>query len=210
NMVEKGAEKLSGMILWWADLSGPKILPGEYTIELNVNGNKQRKNFTVLPNPDMETDMSGLKKQHDFITDVNNTIDKAHKSIKKIHKINEQLKAFQQQYKGNEKVKPLVEKAKKMQEGFDEIEKTLYQTQNKSSQDPLNFPIKLTNKLAHLNALVGMGDFPPTQQDIDVKNEMTAKINKQLEEFDQMVDKQIEEFNRNFNQMNLNYIFLKE
>jgi len=208
DMYEKGAEKLDGMILWWADLEGPRILPGEYAVELNVNGNKERKSFKVLPNPNAETDKVGLQKQYDFIADVNSTVDKAHKSIKKIRKINEQLKSFQAQYKAKPEVKDLVEKAKVMEERFGEIEKALYQTQNKSGQDPLNFPIKLTNKLAHLNSLVGMGDFPPTDQDLAVKNELSSEIKKQLTAFDALIDKEIEEFNRQFNAKNLNYLFL--
>tara|TARA_R100001369_G_scaffold29172_4_gene52588 strand:+ start:73265 stop:76393 length:3129 start_codon:yes stop_codon:yes gene_type:complete len=208
DMYEKGAEKLDGMIFWWADLEGPRILPGEYAVELNVNGKKERKSFKVLPNPNAETDKAGLQKQYDFIADVNSTVDKAHKSIKKIRKINEQLKSFQAQYKTKTEVKDLVEKAKEMEERFGEIEKALYQTQNKSGQDPLNFPIKLTNKLAHLNSLVGMGDFPPTDQDIAVKNELSSEIKKQLTTFDALIDKEIEEFNRQFNAKNLNYLFL--
>ena len=67
----------------------------------------------------------------------------------------------------------MVKKALELQKQFGEIETSLYQTKNKSNQDPLNFPIKLTNKLGHLNSLVGMGDFGPTEQDIAVKNELT-------------------------------------
>jgi len=208
DMYQKGAEKLDGMILWWADLEGPRVLPGEYAVELNVNGNKQRKNFTVLPNPNAETDAAGLKAQYEFITDVNATVDEAHKSIKKIRKINDQLKSFQTQYQDKTEVKDLVEKAKEMEKRFGEIEKALYQTQNKSGQDPLNFPIKLTNKLAHLNSLVGMDDFPPTDQDIAVKNELTSEIKKELSAFNSLIDKEIEDFNRQFNAKNLNYLFL--
>merc|ERR1712173_375166 len=99
--------------------------------------------------------------------------------------------AFQKQYKDNEPVKDLVEKAKTLSEQFSEIEKALYQTKNRSGQDPLNFPIKLTNKLAHLNSLVSIDDFPPTDQDIAVKNEMSGKINAQLNAFDNLVDKEV-------------------
>ncbi|WP_034918156.1 VPS10 domain-containing protein [Gillisia sp. CAL575] len=208
DMYQKGAEKLDGMILWWADLEGPRILPGEYSVELNVNGEKQRRTFTVLANPNAESDATGLKEQYDFITDVNTTVDEAHKSIKKIRKITAQLNSFQTQYKGKAEVKDLVEKAKEMEDRFGEIEKALYQTQNKSGQDPLNFPIKLTNKLAHLNSLVGMDDFPPTDQDIAVKNELTSEIKKELSAFNLLIDKEIEDFNRQFNAKNLNYLFL--
>jgi len=148
-----------------------------------------------------------MQKQFDFITNINETVDNAHKSIKKIRAINKQLTTFQEQYKDDKRVDELKEKAKKLSEEFSKIEKALYQTQNKSGQDPLNFPIKLTNKLAHLNSLVGMGDFPPTEQDIAVKDELTQKINLQLEKFNMLVSNQIKAFNAEFNSLNLNYLF---
>ncbi|MEX0362028.1 MAG: glycosyl hydrolase, partial [Allomuricauda sp.] len=114
------------------------------------------------------------------------------------------------QYKEDERTKDLVEKAKKMKEDFGTIEKALYQTKNRSNQDPLNFPIRLTNKLGHLNSLVSIDDFPPTAQDIAVKNELTTKINTQLDAFDALVDKEMQQFNREFNSLNLNYLFVEE
>ena len=63
------------------------------------------------------------------------------------------------------------------------IEKTLYQTQNRSRQDPLNFPIRLTNKLAHLNSLCQMSDGPPTASMIAVKKELTEKIDTELDSY---------------------------
>jgi uncharacterized coiled-coil DUF342 family protein len=140
---------------------------------------------------------------------VNTTIDKAHQSIKKIRKINTQLDAFTKQYADNIATKELVKKAKKIKEDFSEVEKTLYQTQNKSGQDPLNFPIKLTNKLGHLNSLVAIDDFHPTEQDIAVKNELTTKINEQLSTFDALITKEIQDFNSEFNQLKLNYLFIE-
>ena len=60
------------------------------------------------------------------------------------------------------------------------IEETLYQTKSKSNQDPLNFPIRLNNKLAHLNSLTRIGSYAPTEQAINFKNEITEEIDNQL------------------------------
>ncbi|MEO1484206.1 MAG: glycosyl hydrolase [Bacteroidota bacterium] len=176
----KGAEKLKGMILWWANLNGAKAVPGSYKVALNVNGSDQSETFKILPDPRAEVSVADMQKQYDFIADINETVDKAHQSIKKIRKINTKLDTFMKQYKDNEQTKSLVEKAKTMKEGFGAIEKALYQTKNRSNQDPLNFPIRLTNKLAHLSSLVSIDDFPPTEQDIAVKNELSGKIKSDL------------------------------
>ena len=208
NMRGDGAERLKGMILWWGSTAAPMAVPGEYEVVLTVDDESYAKPFTIIPDGNSETDLAGMQRQFDFITNVNSTVDKAHKSIKKIRKINSQLEAFQKQYKEDEGIKDLVEKAKKLQESFSEIEKALYQTKNKSGQDPLNFPIRLTNKLAHLNSLVGMDDFPPTQQDVAVKDELSRQINVELIKFDQLISEEISAFNTAFNQKKLKYLFV--
>ncbi len=206
----KGAERLKGMILWWASLDGAKAVPGNYKVHLNVNGTSTAQTFKIVADPRAEVSVADMQKQFDFVSDINATIDKAHQSIKKIRKINGLLDSFSKQYKDNESTKELVEKAKKMKEDLGEVEKALYQTKNRSGQDPLNFPIRLTNKLGHLNSLVAIDDFPPTDQDIAVKNELTAAINKQLTAFDSLIDKEMKEFNASFNALQLDYLFIEE
>jgi photosystem II stability/assembly factor-like uncharacterized protein len=211
NMRGKDAERLKGMILWWASTSAPQAVPGQYKVVLEVEGEQPLlQTFKILADRNAETDIAGMQKQFDFITEVNATVDKAHKSIKKIRNINEQLQAFQKQYKDNDEVKELVEKADTLSKQFSEIEKALYQTKNRSGQDPLNFPIRLTNKLAHLNSLVGMDDFPPTMQDVAVKDDLTQRINEELNRFDQLVSEEIKTFNTAFNSKQLNYLFIEK
>jgi hypothetical protein len=209
NMVYDGAESFPGMILWSGSLRGPRAVPGNYKVSLNVNGEVLNQPFTIIPDPRAESTLEDMKNQFEFIKDVNKTLDNTHKSIKKIRKINGKLDAFMAQYKGNDNVKELVEKAKTLKEQFSDVEKALYQTKNRSGQDPLNFPIRLNNKLAHLNSLSGRGDFAPTDQAIAVKNELTQKINAQLATFNDLVDKEIKAFNDAFNAKKLNYIFIE-
>ncbi len=206
----KGAKKLKGMILWWANLEGAKAVPGNYKVHLNVNGNSSSQIFKIIPDPRAEASVEDMQKQYDFVTAINTTIEEAHNSIKNIRKINAKLDAFVKQYKDNEQTKALVEKAKAMKEKFSAVEKALYQTKNRSGQDPLNFPIRLTNKLGHLNSLVAIDDFPPTDQDIAVKNELTAKIKTQLSTFDTLINTEIEAFNDEFNKLKLNYLSVEE
>jgi len=204
------AEKLKGMIFWWASFQAPRAVPGQYLVHLNVNGTSTSQSFSIIPDPRAETSVEDMQEQHDFISEINATVDEAHGSIKKIRKVTEQLDAFTKQYKDNDVTSDLMARANKMKEDFGAIEKALYQTQNESNQDPLNFPIRLTNKLAHLNSLVSLDDFPPTDQDIAVKNELTARIKSQLAEFDTLVKREIRAFNTAFNELNLNYLFVEE
>jgi hypothetical protein len=51
---------------------------------------------------------------------------------------------------------------------------------NQSSQDPLNYPIKLNNKIAALAGVVGSTDARPTSQSYIVFNELSAELDRQL------------------------------
>ena len=216
NMKYNGAEKLKGMILWWVNLDGPRAVPGEYKVRLKVedsskvNPFEMTKSFNILQDPRAESTIADMQKQFEFVKDVNETVDKAHKSIKNIRTINKQLKAFQKQYKDNEEIIDLLEKAKTLETQLGDIEKALYQTKNRSPQDPLNFPIKLTNKIGHLNALVSLDDFAPTAQDVAVKDELTGKINDQLDAFNNLLSYEVKAFNTAFNEKGLSFLFVEE
>jgi len=212
NTVYDGAERLPGMILWWANLSGAKAVPGDYKVELTVNGKKQSQSITIIPAPNSEASLADMQAQFDFVTKVNETVDKAHKSIKNIRAFNKKLSAFESLYGDREEqgIKDMIEMSKEMKKKFSEVEKALYQTKNRSGQDPLNFPIRLTNKLAHLNSLAQIGDFAPTQQSIDVKNELTTEIEKQLDIFNEVLNSDIKKFNTAFNELKLDYLVIEK
>ncbi|MDC1372186.1 glycosyl hydrolase [Flavobacteriaceae bacterium] len=205
DMYYDGASDFDGMVLWWASLNGPKAVPGDYFVELNVNGVVQQKPFKINIDPRSESSIKSMQEQFDFINSINKTMDKAHKSIKTIRSIKSQLLKFTSTYNQDD-LSMLKEKATELSDDLSKIEKALYQTQNRSGQDPLNFPIRLTNKLGHLNSLVSMGDFSPTEQDIAVKEYLTDQINTNLEIFDKLMIEEVKSFNELFNNNKLNYL----
>jgi hypothetical protein len=64
------------------------------------------------------------------------------------------------------------------------IEENLYQVKNQSSQDPLNFPIKLNNKLAALMRVVESGDYKPTAGSYKVFEELKAELATEINHLD--------------------------
>ena len=203
-----GAEVLDGMIFWSASFSGPKSTPGNYKVSLNKNGIKTTKTFKILIDPRSEVGLTDIQKQLDFVNTVNNTVDDAHKAIKEIRKINKKLKEFESSFSKSNSITDLVLKSKKLGQKLSNIEKALYQTQNRSNQDPLNFPIKLTNKLGHLNRLVTLNDFPPTDQDIAVRAELTQKVEAQLKIYRFLIENEVKDFNKEFAKLELDYLKL--
>ena len=194
------------MIFWSASFTGAKAVPGTYRAILTVNGKKQSQNFEILINPLAEATLSDIQAQFEFVNQVNKTADEAHQSIRKIRALNKKLTAFEENFKEDPKASDLNERSKKLRHELSSVEKALYQTQNRSNQDPLNFPIRLTNKLGHLNRLVTLNDFSPTDQDQAVRKELTQAIRAQLDIFNRLVATEVKSFNAAYKELELDYL----
>jgi len=189
------AEEFEGLIMWSANTNGPKALPGTYKARLTVNNKSQETEFEILADPRSTSNPQDMKAQFDFLMDVRNKLTQTHKTIKEIRMARTQLQQLEERIKKDEKLKELMEESKSINQKMTAVEEKLYQTKNESRQDPLNFPVRLNNKLAHLNRLMGTSDFPPTQQAVDFKNEVIKEIDGQLDQWKQIKDTDIPRFN---------------
>jgi len=207
NMIYQDAEKVKGMILWWASLSGPKALPGKYTVQLAKNGISKTQEFTILKDPRTEATDADMKAQFDFILSVRDKMTEIHKALKNVTKVKEQIAQLKKSA-DKEKNKELLAFANKISKEVTIIENNLYQTKSKSNQDPLNFPIKLNNKLGHLNSLSSIGNFKPTDQAVAFKNEITKQIDKELGDLYKIFKTDVKELNKKVKENNIDLIKL--
>jgi photosystem II stability/assembly factor-like uncharacterized protein len=196
NLRYPNAKGFKGMINWWASLAGPRAVPGKYKVKLTVNGKSQEQEFEILKNPNSSASVADMQAQFDYLQDLRNKVTETHESITKIREIRSQLKAYNKRLAGDDEMKDIVKKSKSIIKELTNIEETLYQTKNRSGQDPLNFPIRLNNKLAHLNSLVSIGDFKPTEQAVAVKNEIWGFIDTELKRLKKVVDEDIPALNK--------------
>jgi hypothetical protein len=67
------------------------------------------------------------------------------------------------------------------------IEEEVYQVQNRSGQDPLNFPIKLNNKIAALESSIEHGDGKPTTASYEVYKLLNQKLADQQSKLDALL-----------------------
>ena len=146
--------------------------------------------------------------QYDFIIEVQEKITEIHKTLKQITKVKQQLKQLQTSILDKEKNKEIVALATKIEKELTTYENELYQTKSKSSQDPLNFPIKLNNKLAHLNSLNSIGDFKPTDQSVEFKNEIISLIDAELSKINTVFKTDVKTLNKKVKESDINLINL--
>jgi photosystem II stability/assembly factor-like uncharacterized protein len=195
NMRYADAEGFDGIIMWAASLTGPKAMPGMYKAKLTVNGKSMETEFEILKDPRTSGTVADIKEQFDFSLAVRDKLSETHKAVKKIRTVREQINRVTEPMKDKEEMKDVNEMAKSILEEIKKIEETLYQTKNKSGQDPLNYPVRLNNKLGALNSEVDGSDFKPTEQVKVVRKEITEKIDEQLNLLNKVMSDKVPKFN---------------
>ena len=196
NMRHPDAKSFKGMIFWAGSLRGPSLVPGTYVVKLSVNGESQEQTFEIVKDPRSKMTQKDMIAQYDFTKSIGAKVTEAHEAIIKIREIRDQMKPYKERFKDQEDMKDMLDLIDHIDTTMNKVEKELYQTKNRSRQDPLNFPIRLTNKLAHLNSLTQFGDFPPTKQALGVQKELTKMIDKQLDIYQKVIDNDIPKFNQ--------------
>ncbi|GAB3829654.1 WD40/YVTN/BNR-like repeat-containing protein [Pontibacter rugosus] len=210
NMRYPDATKFDGLILWGGGTQGPEAIPGTYTAKLTVNKESQEQPFVILQDPRTKSSPEDLQAQFAFLMDVRDKLTETHDAIKDIRTMRGQLKTLTGSLKGNDSYKDIVEQANSMEKKMTKIEETLYQTKNRSGQDPLNYPIRLNNKLANLVGQVSTGDFRPTDQAYAFKNEITAQIDEQLNLLKQVKEQDVPALNKLIQQKNVDFISVEK
>jgi hypothetical protein len=148
NLRYPDASRFRGIILWAGNLNGPFAVPGAYQVRLLAGGKTLTESFEVKKDPRLSTTQADFQKQFELLTKMRDKLTETHDAITRIRETREQVKAFGDRAKGNGSI---TEGVKWLSEKLTNIEEALYQTKNQSNQDPLNYPIRLNNKLASLS-----------------------------------------------------------
>ncbi|MFY0687395.1 MAG: glycosyl hydrolase [Cyclobacteriaceae bacterium] len=194
NMRYEGAKDFPGMILWWATTQGPKAIPGTYQVKMNVNGQETLTDFELLKDPRSSATQADLQAQFDFLMNVRDKLTEANQAVIDVRKARTQIKDVMS--KAGDDATEIQELGKAIMKDMKVIEEALYQTKNESRQDPLNYPIRLNNKVGHLASLMGIGDNRPTDQAVAFYEEVSSAIDEQTKALDEILGDRIEEFNQ--------------
>ncbi|MDG2012676.1 MAG: hypothetical protein P8J33_04175, partial [Pirellulaceae bacterium] len=202
-----GAETFDGMVLWAGGTQGPSAMPGAYTAEIVTADATQKVDFEILKDPRLEVTGEEYQKQFDFLIGIRDKLTKTHLAIKKIRDVREQIKTLKSRLKDDEQYADLIKQADEIVQRMTKIEETLYQTKSRSGQDPLNFPIRLNNRLSRLVSVVSSADGPPTRQAVEVHDLVVAEIDKQLAELQVVFDEEVQQFNNAIQAQKVPFIF---
>jgi photosystem II stability/assembly factor-like uncharacterized protein len=203
------AVRFPGMILWAGETRGPKIAPGMYQVKLTVDGKTLSQNFEVKPDPRLTVTAADYAKQVELSLKIRDRLTETNNAIIQIRDVRKQVEDLLKRVAGQPSFKVINDAGTALNKKLTTIEESLYQTKNQSSQDPLNFPIRLNNKLAALGGVVGGPESAPTAQSYAVYDEVAGQIDVELQKLSQVMKTEVPAFNQLVKDQNIPAVVVK-
>ena len=207
------ATTFPGMILWAGGIRGPAVAPGSYQVRLTIDGKAQTEHFEVKKDPRTSTTTEQFASQLELSLQMLHKLSRTNEAVIQIRQVRKQmdeLTARLQSEAQTEKSKAVLDQAKALSGEMTQVEEALYQTKSRASEDPLNFPVKLNNKLAALLSALESSDSGPTASEQQVYEDIATEINAQLKAWNQIVDVKLPAFNKGVKDADVPAVTLKK
>jgi photosystem II stability/assembly factor-like uncharacterized protein len=180
NLRYPDATTFPGMILWAATTTGPLAPPGTYQVRLVAGTDTIVRRFRLQPDPRSTATPADYRAQFRAQLRIRDRFSEANDAVRGSRSVKDQLTKRVADVLPADSAEFAAIGARLAQK-LSAAEGEIYQVRNRSNQDPLNFPIKLNNKIGALMGVVGTGDYPPTKQALQVFEELSGKLQVQLD-----------------------------
>jgi hypothetical protein len=210
NMRYPDADDFPGMIMWAGTTAGPSAAPGTYQVRLTVGERSLTESVEIRKDPRIPATDADLREQFDFLIRIRDRVSEANDAVKRIRDIRGQMDGAVKRAEGQPYADEISEEAETIKAALSEVENEIYQTKNRSRQDPLNFPIRLNNKIAGLTGVVGSTDAKPTQQSYDVFEDLSSQLQVQLDRLNEIIETDIPRFNALIAQHSVPAVIIRE
>ena len=198
-----GFKSFDGMILYSSPNVGPKAVPGTYKVRLTYNNEVMSQDLEILKDPRLSNTQNDYLEQFNFLISVRDQVSISNQSIIDIRKIKKDLQYIIDKSSDN---KQLISLINEFSNKLSVIENKIHMTKNQSRQDPLNYGIRINNRLAFLMADSQRGDFPPTDQSIEFFNVIKEELNYELASFNKVLNTYVSQINNMIEDNNIKFI----
>ena len=208
NLRYDGYTDFEGRIFWAAGNAGPVALPGTYTVRVNVDGRTMEEQFDIRMNPRAAADgvtLADLEERFRFAMQIRDEVTRANEAVIRIRAIKEAVNGKIEEASNAE----LTAMGGEVNDRLLGVESEIYQVRNQSGQDPLNFPIKLNNKIAALLGYVEGSENRPPEQAYTVFDKLTGELDGQMEALEVVLRQDLQRFNEMLRELGLEPIDLE-
>ena len=193
DMTYPGFTEFKDMILWGSQNKGPLALPGRYQVRLTVDGKAKTQPAEIRLDPRAGNIARGdLEKRFALASAIHDDVSRANGAILLIRGVRAQLADRAAAAKDDQ----VAAAARALDAKIAAIEARIYQVQNRSEQDPLNYPIMLNDKLAALGSTVESSLGAPTDQAYTVHADLKRRLDSEIAALDAALASDLPALNR--------------
>ncbi len=175
NLRESDATTFNGMIMWAGVLTGPLVLPGNYSVRLLVDGAPvSETKLLVKKDPRSDATAADLVAQYKMLMQIRDRTTDANDAVRTVRYVRNQAVSRSKEV-GADSAR-YAQLVKTLDAKISEMEAQIYQVKNQSGQDPLNYPIKVNNQIAALAGVVGSTEARPTKQSVVVYDTLSKEL----------------------------------
>ena len=202
------AEKVNGLVLWHGNVPGPKAAPGQYYYKIKSAKDSVAGQFIIKANPVYKLSQQDYDDQFNFLLSVRDKFSEIQTAIVNIGLLRKQVNDFVA-LQGKSIPQPTKQLADTINKQMTKIEEALHQTKAKSSQDVLNFPIRLDDKISGLYEFASSGNAAPAKQVKDAFAILSAEADVQLNNLKKIISTDVAALNKQIRDQALPVIGVK-
>ena len=181
-----GFKSFEGMVLYSSPNVGPKVAPGKYNIKMTYNDQILQKEFEIVKDPRVKISQADYEDQLEFLINVRDEVSRANQKIIDIRNIKNNMIFISEKTRDNTVLQEMINN---YLTDVSEIENNIHMTKNQSRQDPLNYGIRINNRIAFLLADSQRGDYPPTDQSKEFFIQVKGELDSEIMKLDALIDK---------------------
>jgi photosystem II stability/assembly factor-like uncharacterized protein len=177
----------------------PSAAPGTYTVKLMAGGTEQTQTLKVLRDPNSIGTDAGLQAEISFLLDVRNEVNQVADMINDLEWTRRHLQDLIAQLREDKNAASALKAVCDLEQKATAIESVLEDvTLTGRVSDSFRAPMGLHGKLAFLaRALMdGGSDLPPTNQEVEVNNELKQRLAEVAARYKELRDKDIPTLNQ--------------
>jgi len=179
-----------------ASLMGPLAVPGKYTAKMFIGDSiVGTQEFTIQKDPRNPATQQDLQAQFDMNKKICDKLNEIAAATELIRSIKSQIAAHIDAEADETKKENFEKVSKPIVDSLTAIEEQLYNPLILAYEDNLKFPIMLEEKIAGLNYFLQMADTAPTKTMYTKYDDLTKRIDVQLNKLKQIVASDIKSLN---------------
>jgi len=189
------ATETPGAVMWAGTTTGPMAAPGEYEAALIAGGETLTAPVRIKADPRIDTTQRQYEEQFDLLISVRDALSETHEAVNTIRDVREQIDTMVERSADLPGGESIASTAEDLKGKLAAVEEELIQVKSEAPQDPLNYPIKLNNKIAALTFTVE-SDFEPTEQMHAVFEQLSGELETHLATLERILQQDVPAFNR--------------